>query len=535
MRVAITAKAITVAALFVVTMTPMWAETVATPKFEPAPKNFERDIKVAITSTTKDAVIRYTTNGYDPSSSSTQYKGPITLTQSTTLKARALKTGMSDSSVATGVYKQLVATPKFSVSPGSSLDAPLLVKIECATSGAKIRYTLTGYDPNSSSPEYKGPLTLMDTVTVKARAYKDNMAESAIAMAKYTETNPDVAPVTFSPDPSKVYDARVTVELACRTPQAVIRYTLDGADPTATSPECKGDLLFIGNTALKARAFKVGKKDSPVAKAEYRVRALPPVFKPGSGSAFTDPMKVTLESPLPKGEIRYSLTATEPTTSALLYKEPFELANTTTVKARVYIEGMEPSVVANAEYEELHPDLPPVLFDNTLYKVGDGYIEYFETVKIVKMVCNANGTPPEIRYTLTGTDPTESSLLLVGGRIVLPGTAHVRARAFKAGKTPSPVTGGTFVKKEKVLEPYFTPSPNIFKTTTDVIIKCDTDGAEIRYTLDESEPTKYSPVYDGQPIVVKWTTTIRALALKLNWVDSPVVTGNFEIRHQIQN
>lgn len=510
------------------------ADTVATPRLDPAPKNFEKDLRLTITCSTKDAVIRYTTNGYDPSSSSPQYKDPLTLTQSTTLKARAYKTGMSDSSVVTGVYKQLVATPKFSAAPGTSLDAPLVVKIECATSGAKIRYTTNGYDPTTSSPEYKGPLTIQDTVTLKARAYKDNMAESAVAMAKYTEVNPEVAPVTFSPDPGKVYDARVTVKLACRTPQVVIRYTLDGDEPTADSPECKGDLLLIGNTTVKARAFKVGKKDSSVATAQYKVRALPPTFKPGTGSAFTDPMKVTLDSPLPKGEIRYSLNASEPTSAATLYKGPFEIADTTTVKARVYLEGMEPSEVARAEYEELHPDLPPVLFDNTLYKVGDGYVEYFETVKIVKMVCNANGAKPEIRYTLTGTDPTESSLLLVGDRVVLPATAHLRARAFKAGKTPSPVTGGTFIKKEKVEAPYFTPEPDIFKTTTDVVIKCDTEGAEIRYTLEGEEPNQYSPVYDGKPIVVRWTTTIKAIALKRNWVDSPVVSGTFEIRRPPQ-
>jgi hypothetical protein len=370
---------------------------------------------------------------------------------------------------------------------------------------------------------------------VKARAYKDNMAESAIATAKYNENNPDVAPVTFSPDPSKVYDARVTVKLGCSTPQAVIRFTLDGSDPTPNAPESRADLLLIGNTTLKARAFKVGKKDSPIAMARYKVRALPPVFKPGSGSEFTDPMKVTLESPLPKGEIRYSLTGTEPTTSALLYKEPFEVSDTTTVKARVYIKDMEPSEVAKAEYKELHPDLPPVLFDTLFYSVGDRYVEYFETTKVVKLVCKANGKPPEIRYTLTGADPTDSSLLLVGGRIVLPATTHIKARAFKPGKTPSPITSGTFVKKERVSEPYFTPAANTFKTTTDVFIKCDTDGAEIRYTLDGTEPTKYSPVYDGKPIVVRWTTKISALALKLNWVDSPVATGNFEIKHQLRD
>ena len=205
--------------LAVIGALPVAAETVATPTFSPSPTSFAREIRVTIACSTKEATIRYTLNGYDPTSSSPEYKGQLTLTQSTNLRVRGFKAGMSDSAVAKAVYLRLVATPKFSLSPGTSFTDPLAVKLECETSGAKIRYTLTGYDPTSSSPEYKGPLTIAETVTIKARAFKENMADSVVATAKYTENNPDVAPVTFSPDPSKVYDARVTVKLACNTPE----------------------------------------------------------------------------------------------------------------------------------------------------------------------------------------------------------------------------------------------------------------------------------------------------------------------------
>ena len=509
---------------------PATAETVATPKFEPAAKSFDKEIKITITCGTRDAVIRYTTNGYDPSSSANQYKGPITLTQSTKLKARAFKPGMSDSSVMTAEYKQLVATPKFSISPGSSFDDPITLKIECATSGAKIRYTTNGYDPNSSSPEYKGPITLSDTVTVKARGFKDKMADSVVAVARYSENNPDVAPVVFTPDPGKIYDGNVIVKLECKTPGAVIHYTTDGSDPIPFSPEYKDRFALLKSVTVKARAFKPGKKDSPIAKASYRVRALPPTLKPGAGTQFIDPIKVTMTCSMPKYQIRYSLNATEPTTSALLYKEPVELVDTTTVKARTYVEGMEPSEVVKVEYREKYPDLPVVTFSTKT-----GLLEgcYFEEKEILVLECKVEGEKPGIHYTMDGSDPTENSPLFKD-LLLMVETTFIKARAFKHGKKPSPVCKALYPKMQPVATPYFTPAPGRFDRTTDVVIECDTDGAEIRYTIDGDDPTKYSEVYDGEPIMLRWTTSIKVKAFKRNYIDSEVARGTFEIRRPIE-
>jgi len=510
---------------------PAVADTVATPTFTPSPpKNFERELRVTIACSTKDAVIRYTTNGYDPTSSATQYKGQITLTQSTTIKARAFKKGSSDSSVATAVYKLLVATPKFSISPGSSFDDPVTLKIECATSGAKIRYTTNGYDPNNSSTEYKGPITLSDTVTIKARGFKDGMAESVVAVAKYTENNPEVAAVTLSPDPAKVYDGAVIVKLECKTPKAVIRYTLNGTEPTVSSTEYKEPFAFIKSATIKVRAFKTGKKDSPVKTASYKVRALPPVLKPGTGTSFNDPIKVTMSHNLTNAQIRYSLTATEPTTAATLYKEPVEIVDTTTIKARAFVEGMEPSEVVKAEYRETDPDLPIVRFETKTSLLESCY---FEDKEVLMLFCDVEGEPAEIRFTIDGSEPTERSMKY-DSYIILKETTLVRARGFKHGKKPGPTCQALYVKMTEVDTPYFEPDDGTFDRTTDVVIKCDLDGAEIRYTIDGSEPTKYSDVYEGDPIMLRWTTTIKARAFKRNYLDSKIATGVFEIKRPPQ-
>lgn len=86
------------------TVTPV-QQQVATPTFSPpAPLTFTSSVTVSISCATSGVTIRYTTNGSDPTSSSTVYSGPLTFSATTTLKARAFKSGMTDSAVATGVY-----------------------------------------------------------------------------------------------------------------------------------------------------------------------------------------------------------------------------------------------------------------------------------------------------------------------------------------------------------------------------------------------------------------------------------------------
>lgn len=72
-------------------------ERVAQPVFSPDGGSFEDQVEVTITTATEGATIYYTTNGAEASENSKQYEGPITLTSTTTLRAIAVKEGMSKS------------------------------------------------------------------------------------------------------------------------------------------------------------------------------------------------------------------------------------------------------------------------------------------------------------------------------------------------------------------------------------------------------------------------------------------------------
>ena len=80
------------------------AATVATPTFSPAGGTYTSAQSVTISTTTSGATIRYTTNGVDPTSSSTAVSGAINIAATMTLKAKAFLSGSTDSSVAMAIY-----------------------------------------------------------------------------------------------------------------------------------------------------------------------------------------------------------------------------------------------------------------------------------------------------------------------------------------------------------------------------------------------------------------------------------------------
>ncbi len=80
------------------------SETCATPTFTPAEGTYYEKQNVTLSCATSGASIYYTTNGDDPTSSSTQYTSAISVSSTTTLKAIAVKEGLDNSDVASATY-----------------------------------------------------------------------------------------------------------------------------------------------------------------------------------------------------------------------------------------------------------------------------------------------------------------------------------------------------------------------------------------------------------------------------------------------
>ncbi len=88
------------------------------------------------------------------------------------------------------------------------------VTISCVDSDAWIRYTLDGSNPDDSSTIYVGPITVDDTVTIKAQAYKTGCNPSAVTGATYTyDSSKGVKGDDFA-DPIKISGTNGTYVIA---------------------------------------------------------------------------------------------------------------------------------------------------------------------------------------------------------------------------------------------------------------------------------------------------------------------------------
>lgn len=98
----------------------------------------------------------------------------------------------------------------------------------------------------------------------------DDTLELVITELDYLEP---VAPPSFSPATKTVFFRNgQPVVISCATPDAEIRYTLDGSEPTAGSALYEGSLVVSNSVTVKAKAFVEGLNPSETVEAEY-VRA----------------------------------------------------------------------------------------------------------------------------------------------------------------------------------------------------------------------------------------------------------------------
>ena len=160
------------------------------PTFSPAAGAFTTDsVDVTLACATAGATIRYTLDGSEPTSSSTVYSAPITIDVSTTIKAKAFKSGYvaSDTASATYTVAERAAAPTSTSTAGYRTT---LVDLASTVPGAVIRYTTDGSDPTESSEVYTAGTAINVTnatgaTTIKARVYAEGYRPSDVFSYDY--------------------------------------------------------------------------------------------------------------------------------------------------------------------------------------------------------------------------------------------------------------------------------------------------------------------------------------------------------------
>jgi len=238
---------------------------VATPTLSPGGGTFTTTQNVTLSVATSGATIYYTTNGSTPTTASTLYTGPISVSQTTTLKAIGAKSGCLDSDVASAAYTVKVATPAFGVA-GGTYSTPQTVTISVSTGGAAIYYTTDGSTPTTASTLYTGPISVSQTTTLKAMAAKSGCLDSDVASATYTL---QAATPTFDPPSGTTFILPLSVSISSASPGVTIYYTTNGSTPTTASTVYTGPITVVMTTTIKAIAVRAGWSQSPVASATY--------------------------------------------------------------------------------------------------------------------------------------------------------------------------------------------------------------------------------------------------------------------------
>lgn len=182
-----------------ITYTPSSSSSVAAPTFSEDSKSFSDKFDLTLSAGSDAAMIMYTTDGTTPSYKNNVgklYEAPISITQSTTVKAIAVSSKGEESDVVTKEYKLELPAPIISEET-KTFTAPFTVSLSTtATAAEAILYTLDGTEPSreNNAAKYTEPIQISATTTLKAVSYaaKGTTYEySPIATATYTKQGDD--------------------------------------------------------------------------------------------------------------------------------------------------------------------------------------------------------------------------------------------------------------------------------------------------------------------------------------------------------
>ncbi|MCQ2309958.1 MAG: chitobiase/beta-hexosaminidase C-terminal domain-containing protein [Bacteroidales bacterium] len=339
---------------------------------------------------------------------------------------------------------------------------------------------------------------------------------------KDDDTKPTVSNPTFTM-PAGIYDNDISVGMACATDGASIYYTIDGSTPSSSSTKFTSNITISETTTLKAVSCKDGYNNSGIVEATYIIekqagQVETPKIKPGS-CTFSESILVSISCATQGTTIRYTLDGSEPNASSEEYVLPLTLKETTTVKAKAFVEEILSSETAVATFTKESAGIHTPEF---VYPGGT-----FVGSKVIAIRCTTEGAA--IYYTTDGSTPTSSSTQYTTS-FKITESATIKAIAYKDGLGYSDVAEEHYeIVSETVANPTFSISGGTFdEPIKNLVLSCATEGAAIHFTLNGSEPTELSPVY-SQPLSFSETTTIKARAFKNEYEPSDIVEQTYII------
>ena len=493
-----------------------WTSTFAqAPGFSVPAGTYSTTQTVALSSTTAGAAIYFTTNGSTPTTASTLYSGPITVSTTQTLNAIAVAANLSVSPVATAAYviQPVAASPVFSV-PTGTYNSGQAVTITDAVAGSTIYYTTDGSTPTTSSSVYSGAISVSTNETLSAIAAAPNYTHSAVTSAVYTIAPPTTAPVLSVA--AGTYQTTQYVQVSDAMTGAAVYCTTNGSTPTASSPLCTSGVTVSTTETVQAIAIAPGYSASPVVSAKYTIApyaAMPVLSVPGG--TYNTAQTVTVSDTTTGAVLYYTTNGTAPTTSSTLYTGPITIGMCEYLQVIAVAQGYTQSFATTANYN--------MTVGTPTFSVLSGTYSGAQTVTISEVTPGA-----AVFYTTNGTMPTSMSAQYTGP-ITVSATETLQAMSAKMNFVNSAVGSAAYViTKGPSATPTFSVAEGTYTSVQTVGISDATASATIYYTTNGSTPTASSTVYSG-PITVSATENLSAIAVATGYSSSAVASAAYTI------
>jgi hypothetical protein len=196
-----------------------------------------------------------------------------------TIKVTGFKNGYVGSETSSAIFDLTVSTPVISPN-GAVLTDVVEVNLSTETDGAELFWTIDGKDPSRLSTPYNGPFLLGTNGTLKVKGFKNGFIGSQTVSAAFnmTMSNPTVNPSSASSTNP------VTVTFNSSTSGAQFFWTIDGTEPTRSSPLYAGPFPLGTNGTIRVKAIKDGFVDSQISSGIFNLSVALPVVTPEPGT-----------------------------------------------------------------------------------------------------------------------------------------------------------------------------------------------------------------------------------------------------------
>jgi hypothetical protein len=453
-----------------------------------------------ITCSTEGATIYYTTNGSNPTTSSTVYTGPIPVSGDVTIKARAYLTGLSASAIATATYK--TSTTSVIASP-----TPLTIN----DSGTGNTFNVAGYTLNVST----GWLADNSVDLTNSNSNFSAALSATTGTASSTYFNPSNG--SLAGKVAMNYNGRLLKDNGTVT----LTYAGKSGVKASVAVNYVSDIYIVTDNGVQDQWNFNG------AKMNYKNGIYTATFiAPADNTYILFSRKASLASNERWGT-RYVF---GPSGSG-----DWVMPSDATSKGGILdVNDDNPIKLPYAgEYIitiNTNPTYYPFTITRKVEKVATPTFTpaagTYSSTQNVTIECETDGAT--IHYTTDGSEPTTDSPVY-SSAITLSEATTIKAIAVKEGWINSATAEATYTFIQTVATPTFTPAAGTYNSTQNVTIECETDGATIHYTTDGSEPTADSPVFSSA-ITVSETTTIKAIAVMDGWNNSPTAEATYTIQ-----